>query len=81
MVKQQKHHPPEFSQGFKPLLFKVRNQEKRILQGGFAELEGVLWTSLFFFILASFAGLLLQIENNSQVQLKEFQIEWNKIEE
>lgn len=80
MVEQQEHYPSKLSQGTQPFLNRAYRQKKRVLQGGFAELEGVLWTSLLFFILVSFITLLIRIEKDSQYQVKEFQIEWNKIE-
>lgn len=81
MVEQQKYLSAKFAQDKKQVLPKDKNTEKGILQGGFAEFEGILWTSLFFFLLVSFVGLLDNIEINTQNQLKEFRSEWNKIEE
>jgi hypothetical protein len=81
MVEQQKYFSTKFAQDKKQIFHKNRNTKKRVLQGGFAEFEGILWTSLFFFLLVSFIGLLDNIEINTQSQLKEFQSEWNKIEE
>ena len=81
MVKPKKYISAVVIQVRKPFFSEALGNKKRILQGGFAEFEAVLWTALFFFLLVSFIGILDQIEKSTASQVKEFQSEWNKIKE
>lgn len=69
----------------KRLLLKVslchlpQGEKKRVLQGGFAELEGIIWTSLLAIICFSFIQIQNHIEKDTINHIKGFENEWNKI--
>ena len=79
MVKEKKDIDHKQVQLRRTLRRQSNSKKKRVLQGGFAELEAIIWTSLLITLSFSLTEIYRRIEDNTINEIKVFENEWNKI--